>query len=207
MDALTRGALTGTGVALVDVTLRDGMQAANVALTQAERLEVAELLEEAGVDVIQAGFAGRDDASAAAIRKRVSSPRVSLLLLGFDPLAEQQLEGAAATGVDVVEILVRSGTRQLDVMGLDPRRAIELAARLTAKAMPSFAEVWFCPSFATQAEPAFLDEMLAAVAESGVRHVNIPDSSGVASPGEIAQLVGRFAGKGWELGVHCHDDF
>jgi isopropylmalate/homocitrate/citramalate synthase len=199
--------LAGTSVALVDVTLRDGMQAANVALTSAQRLEVALLLEEAGVDIIQAGFAGRDDASAAAIRQRVDKPRVSLLLLGFDPLAEEQLDGAAEAGVDVIEILVRSGTRQLESMGLDARKATELSTHLTSSAIDRFPEVWFCPSFATQANPDTLTEMLDAVAETGVRHFTIPDSCGVAAPADIASLIGRFAHKGWDLGIHCHDDF
>ena len=207
MERLSCGALAGASVALVDVTLRDGMQAANVALTSAQRLEVALLLEEAGVDVIQAGFAGRDNATAAAIRKRVGKPRVSLLLLGFDPLAEEQLDGATDVGVDVIEILVRSGTRQLEAMGLGARQAIELSTRLTSKAKDRFPEVWFCPSFATQANPDVLNEMLDAVAATGVRHFNIPDSAGVAAPADIALLIERFAQAGWDLGIHCHDDF
>ena len=92
-------------------------------------------------------------------------------------------------------------------MGLEPRVAVELAVRLCDRAASMFPEVWFCPSFSTQARPELLDEMLGAVAETGVRHFNIPDSSGVATPDEIAQLVGRVVRMGVECGVHCHDDF
>jgi isopropylmalate/homocitrate/citramalate synthase len=127
--------------------------------------------------------------------------------MGFDPRADEQLDEAARAGVDVVEILVRSGARQLEAMGLEARRAIELAARLTSKAAARFPEVWFCPSFATQADPDVLEAMVGAVAETGVRHFNVPDSSGVASPGDVALLIRRLANRGWDLGIHCHDDF
>ena len=73
MLPLSRGGLKGTPVSIVDVTLRDGMQAANVALTGAERIEVGLLLDDAGVDVIQAGFAGRDEESAGAIKRHATA--------------------------------------------------------------------------------------------------------------------------------------
>lgn len=207
MELFRRQALEGVHVSIADVTLRDGMQAANVAVTPSERIEVALLLEEAGVDVIQAGFAGRDDVAAATIRQHVAKPRVSLLLLGFDPLAERHLDAAAKADVDVIEILVRSGRQQLAATGLDAAEAIRLSAHLGRLAAGRFAEVWFCPSFATQANPDTLTEMFDAVAETGVRHFNIPDSSGVATPAEIVQLMRHCAGNGRELGIHCHNDF
>src|SRR5205814_649892 len=53
------------GVASVrffDTTLRDGEQAPGIALTAAEKLEVAEQLARLGVDVIEAGFPAQDAA-------------------------------------------------------------------------------------------------------------------------------------------------
>jgi isopropylmalate/homocitrate/citramalate synthase len=73
--------------------------------------------------------------------------------------------------------------------------------------MSRFPEVWFCPSFATQSTPEVLNSMLDAVASTGVRHFNLPDSSGVAVPEEIVELVRPYAQRGWELGIHCHNDF
>ncbi len=207
MESLGRGALAGAAVTIVDITLRDGMQAANVALTRSERIEVAERLDDAGVDVIQVGFAGADEELAAEIKSRVRA-RVNMLLLGFHPDADEHLRRAAGSGIDVLEILVRSGERQLATMGLDPAVAISLSGRLCAAAVEAFPEVWFCPSFAPVSRPEVLDEMLETVAAAGVSHFNIPDSSGVAAPAEMAALIGRFAGRpGWTVGVHTHNDF
>jgi isopropylmalate/homocitrate/citramalate synthase len=207
VQALARGGLDGTPVTLVDITLRDGMQAANVALTRAQRIEVAERLDDAGVEVIQVGFAGADEELAAEIKSRVRAS-VNMLLLGFHPDAEEHLRRAAGAGIDVLEILVRSGERQLATMGLDPGVAISLSGRLCEAAVEAFPDVWFCPSFAPVSRREVLDEMLATVFAAGVSHFNIPDSSGVAAPAEMAALVERFAGRpGWTVGVHTHNDF
>src|SRR5579862_304230 len=182
-EALTRDGLAGVRVDVVDITLRDGMQAANVGLTTKERIEVALRLDDAGVDVIQVGFAGHDEELARTIKDRVGRARINLLLLGFHPDAEEHLRSAAGAGIDVLEILVRSGHRQLSAMGLTEEYAISLSGRLCRGAAESFPEVWFCPSFSPVAKPEVLTEMLETVAAAGVTHFNIPDSSGVAAPG------------------------
>ena len=43
-------------VIVFDTTLRDGEQSAGASMTYEEKLQLAELLDEMGVDVIEAGF-------------------------------------------------------------------------------------------------------------------------------------------------------
>ncbi len=43
-------------VRIFDTTLRDGEQSPGAAMTLEEKIEVAELLDEMGVDIIEAGF-------------------------------------------------------------------------------------------------------------------------------------------------------
>src|SRR2546430_16065141 len=43
-------------VVIFDTTLRDGEQSPGATMTHEEKLEVAELLDEMGVDIIEAGF-------------------------------------------------------------------------------------------------------------------------------------------------------
>jgi len=43
-------------VVIFDTTLRDGEQCPGATMTHEEKLEVAELLDEMGVDIIEAGF-------------------------------------------------------------------------------------------------------------------------------------------------------
>src|SRR3954470_14876861 len=46
-----------TPIQIFDTTLRDGEQSPGAAMTHEEKLQIAELLDEMGVDVIEAGFA------------------------------------------------------------------------------------------------------------------------------------------------------
>src|SRR5512133_2560066 len=49
-------AATGDAVRIFDTTLRDGEQAPGIALTKAEKVEIAEQLARLNVDIIEAGF-------------------------------------------------------------------------------------------------------------------------------------------------------
>ena len=46
----------GDRVYIFDTTLRDGEQSPGASMTHEEKLQVAELLDEMGVDIIEAGF-------------------------------------------------------------------------------------------------------------------------------------------------------
>ncbi len=53
-DASTE--VTKDRVVIFDTTLRDGEQCPGATMTHAEKLEIAGLLDEMGVDIIEAGF-------------------------------------------------------------------------------------------------------------------------------------------------------
>ena len=48
--------MTMNDVLIFDTTLRDGEQSPGATMTHAEKLEIAELLDEMGVNIIEAGF-------------------------------------------------------------------------------------------------------------------------------------------------------
>src|SRR5918911_627383 len=54
-----------TKIQLYDTTLRDGMQGEGMSLSVDEKLRVAHRLDELGIDLIEAGFAGSDPKEAA----------------------------------------------------------------------------------------------------------------------------------------------
>src|ERR1700753_3186123 len=56
-------------VIIFDTTLRDGEQCPGATMTHEEKLEVAELLDEMGVDVIEAGFPIASDGDFAAVHE------------------------------------------------------------------------------------------------------------------------------------------
>src|SRR6204780_5245577 len=62
-------------VVIFDTTLRDGEQCPGATMTHEEKLEVAELLDEMGVDIIEAGFPIASDGDFAAVNEIAKRPK------------------------------------------------------------------------------------------------------------------------------------
>ncbi|MEX0742938.1 MAG: 2-isopropylmalate synthase, partial [Actinomycetota bacterium] len=62
-------------VRIFDTTLRDGEQAPGIALTKAEKVEIAEQLARLGVDVLEAGFPISGEGEYDAVREIATSVR------------------------------------------------------------------------------------------------------------------------------------
>ena len=56
-------------VLIFDTTLRDGEQSPGATMTHSEKLEIAELLDEMGVDIIEAGFPAASPDDLEAVRR------------------------------------------------------------------------------------------------------------------------------------------
>src|SRR5437867_13343562 len=65
----------GNTVRIFDTTLRDGEQAPGIALTRAEKVEIAEQLARLNVDIIEAGFPVSSDGEFDAVSEIASSVR------------------------------------------------------------------------------------------------------------------------------------
>lgn len=59
--------MTQSRVLIFDTTLRDGEQSPGATMTHDEKLEIAELLDDMGVDIIEAGFPIASDGDFAAV--------------------------------------------------------------------------------------------------------------------------------------------
>src|SRR5271154_965823 len=87
-------------VVIFDTTLRDGEQCPGATMTHEEKLEVAELLDEMGVDIIEAGFPIASDGDFAAVNeiaKRTKRAVVcGLARAGFKDIDRARHAGQAA---------------------------------------------------------------------------------------------------------------
>ena len=196
-------------VDLHDITLREGQQAADVALSLEEQVELGLALGKAGVPYMQAGFAGQDDATVTALKAAGTASRVSVLAVAFRPDWKACIESAAAAGADVLEVLVRSSDAQLAAMGITREDSLRQVDDAVGAAVASGAEPWFIASFGTLADEDHLLRMYAAAHEAGAKRFVIADTTGIATPAAIAYLVGRVreGTGGASVGVHCHEDF
>src|SRR3974377_1599331 len=81
-------------VVIFDTTLRDGEQCPGATMTHEEKLEVAELLADMGVDIIEAGFPIASDGDFAAVRE-IAQRSKNAVICGLSRAAPKDIDRCA----------------------------------------------------------------------------------------------------------------
>jgi 2-isopropylmalate synthase len=202
-------------VKILDTTLRDGEQAANVNLNPAEKLQIARQLAAMGIDVIEAGFPSAspgDFGCVKAVADEVRGPTIAALARAREEdirVAAESLAGAASRRIHVFiaasPIHLRHKLKMSREEVLDAvRKSIPLAKSLCP-------EVQFSAEDASRSDPDFLISLYRAAMTGGATILNITDTVGYAMPEEFADLFRRLiagigAGPEITFSAHCHND-
>ncbi|WP_229126430.1 LeuA family protein [Halapricum desulfuricans] len=192
---------------IFDTTLRDGEQSPGTSFSYEDKREIAALLDEMGTHVIEAGFPVNSDAEFEAVRDIAAS--TSTTVCGLARVVEADVEAALESGVELVHVFVSTSDVQLqDSMHATREDALERAVTSVERVKEAGVEVMFSPMDATRTDESFLIEVVEAVSEAGTDWINIPDTTGVATPGRFQQLVGTVVEHtDARVDVHTHDDF
>lgn len=214
MSEIWTGALNdayrvGGSVGLYDTTLRDGEQTVGVVLDAEQKLEIARLLDELGIDRIEAGFprVSPDDWEAV---KLIQGAGLRAQVWGFSRAVAADLEALVELGVPASVIESPISDLKLKAIGVDRETMLD---RITS-AMRFAAEHGIHAAFfgvdSTRAEPDFYERVYRSAVEAGASEVVVVDTLGIASPEAVAELVGRtveWVGPGVPVHFHGHNDF
>jgi 2-isopropylmalate synthase len=206
-------AATGDAVRIFDTTLRDGEQAPGIALTKAEKVEIAEQLARLNVDIIEAGFAISSEGEFDAVREIATSvhgPVIASLarvVSGDIGRAAEALKGAdrwrihtfiSTSDIHMQDMLRMSANQVLDAIG----DGVKLAVGYTD-------DVEFSAQDATRTELGFLLECFRVAVEAGATTINVPDTVGYAMPHEFGEMVRAVRERVPDhvvISTHCHND-
>ncbi|HEY3543578.1 MAG TPA: hypothetical protein VGK79_13660 [Gaiellaceae bacterium] len=207
--ALNDAYRVGGHVGLYDTTLRDGEQTVGVVLDPEQKLEIARLLDELGIDRIEAGFprVSQDDWDAV---KLVAEAGLRAQVWGFSRAVPADLEALVELGVPASVIESPISDLKLNAIGVPREKMLD---RITS-AMRFAAEHGILAAFfgvdSTRAEPEFYERVYKSAVEAGAREVVVVDTLGIASPEAVADLVGKtvdWVGKDVPVHFHGHNDF
>ena len=199
----------GGRVGLYDTTLRDGEQTVGVVLDPEQKLEIARLLDELGVDRIEAGFprVSQDDWDAVRL---ISEAGLRAEIWGFSRAVAADLEALVELGVCASVIESPISDLKLEAIGVSREKML---GRIT-DAMRFAAEHGIHAAFfgvdSTRADPAFYEQVYRAAVEAGAKEVAVVDTLGIASPEAVGELVGRtveWVGPDVPVHFHGHNDF
>ena len=196
-------------VMLRDLTLREGPQAAGVAFSPEDKVEIARTLDQAGFPQIEVGMDAEDREAIISMKQNGVKAQLIVLVPAFRPNWQQAIDTALDAGVEVIQVLLRSSDPQLKMLGLDREDTLALVEESVGYGVRMGApQVVFSTSFATLADHGFLKQMHRAAADAGATYVCIADSTGVATPEAMAFLVRSVREQvDVPICVHVHNDF
>jgi len=193
---------------LIDTTLREGAQTYGVYFDTAAKREIVKLLARAGVEEIEAGWAGQEGlAELLAWARGLVAPTE---LAVWSRLKAADVELAAAAGATRLSLGVPVSDAHLDARLGTSREALLRCMRNVVPLARNRGMTYISVGLedASRADEEFLLEAARHCARLGVDRVRLADSVGVLDPAGTARLVElvRQAFPG-DIAVHCHDDF
>ena len=202
-------------IIIFDTTLRDGEQSPGASMNLEEKVRIALLLEEMGVDVIEAGFpiaSPGDFEAVLAISKAVKASTVCGLSRAsrgdIDRVAEA-IKPAARGRIHT--FISTSPLHMKHKLQLEPDEVFARVVDSVSYARRFTDDVeWSCED-GSRSEHDFLCRCIEAAIEAGARTINVPDTVGYAIPDEFAALIGMIRNRVPNidkavLSVHCHND-
>ncbi len=201
-------------VLIFDTTLRDGEQSPGATMTHDEKLEIAEMLDEMGVDIIEAGFPIASEGDFAAVSEIAKRAQTSTIC---------GLSRANFKDIDRCWEAVKhaKSPRIHTFIGTSPlHRAIpnltmdEMAGRIhecVTHARNLTDNVQWSSMDATRTEWDFLKRTIDIAIKAGATTINIPDTVGYTEPVESADLIKRLIAEVENantvtFSTHCHND-
>lgn len=203
-------------VIVFDTTLRDGEQAPGFSMGPEEKVRMARVLADMKVDVVEAGFAAASPGDEECIRRvvgEVEGPVFCSLARSNQADIDAAWRGLRATEERRIHIFLgTSPIHRSAKLKMSKAEVLAAAERSVAYARTRFEDVEFSPEDAIRTEPEFLAEVCEVAAAAGATTLNIPDTVGYSTPGEIGEIYRnlmaavRVRHPDVVFSAHCHDD-
>jgi len=206
-------------IQIYDTTLRDGCQSEDVSLTTADKLQIAERLDDLGIDYIEGGWPGSNARDAAFFHevKKLKLRHAKIAAFGSTRRA-----GIRAAADRNLQLMLQADTPVATVVGktwdLHVREALRISLPANLEILNDTiaylkkhvdevifdAEHFFDGYFNN---PEFAIACIKAVDDAGVDLICLCDTNGGRMPWEIADAVkAAIAALRAPVGIHCHND-
>ena len=214
MTASVSGAVKDR-VLIFDTTLRDGEQCPGATMTLEEKLEVAELLDTMGVDIIEAGFpiaSNGDFEAVSLIAKRVKRATVAGLARAISADIARAGEAVRHAVRPRIHTFVSTSPIHLaHQMRKTEEEVLEIITGTVTQARNLVEDIEWSAMDATRTPIDYLCRCVEAAIKAGATTINLPDTVGYATPDEYRAMFRAVrervpnADKA-VFSAHCHND-
>jgi len=203
---------------LYDTTLRDGQQTQGVQFSTEEKQQIAQALDELGVDHIEGGWPGANPTDNAFFD---AAPKTRAKMTAF---GMTKRPGISAQNDDVLAAVLNAGTGSVCLVGKTHEFHVRTALNITldenlallkdsiAHVVASGREALFDAEHffdGYKSDPAYALKCLHTVLDAGARWVVLCDTNGGTLPHEVHRITKAVVAAGIpmeKLGIHTHDD-
>ena len=202
-------------VIIFDTTMRDGEQSPGASMTLDEKQRIAAVLEELGVDVIEAGFPIASNGDFEAVRT-IAAQVKECQVAGLARAARKDIDRAweALQGAKRPRIHTFLSTSPLHMkfkLQMEPEAVHQAIIDSVSYARNLCEDVEWSPEDGSRSEPDFLCRCVESAIRAGASTINIPDTVGYAIPSEFAGLIAMLMNRvpnidKARISVHCHND-
>ena len=203
---------------LYDTTLRDGQQTQGVQFSTTEKIQIAEMLDQLGLDYIEGGWPGANPTDSEFFE---NAPKTRAKMTAF---GMTKRTGRSAENDDVLAQVMNANTGAVCLVGKSSAFHVSDAlgitkAENTANIAASFSHITgqdrealfdaehFFDGY--KADPDYSLETLHAAMEAGARWVVLCDTNGGTLPNEIHEITKAVIASGISgenVAIHTHDD-
>ena len=202
---------------LFDTTLRDGAQTMGIEFSVEDKIRIAKLLEELGVDYVEGGYPGANPVDSEFFEKK-RTKTAQFTAFGMTKRAGRSVDndpGVQAllgSEADAVCYVAKAWDHQVETaLGISLKENLEAVTDSVAAAIARGKEALldaehFFDGYKANRGHA-LDVVKAAV-DAGARWVVLCDTNGGTMPDEVAEIVDAVMQvcPGDKLGIHAHND-
>ena len=192
-----------------DETMRDGEQTPGVTFSPEEKLKIATVLSEMGVDIMDVGIpvVSREEARGV---KLVANAGLDASILAACRAVRKDVEACIECDADEVSIFIACSDLHLKYkLKMTREQVLEAAVRECEYAKAHGVGVTFVTEDTFRADFEYVVKLYNAAIDAGATRVVLSDTIGYTTPTMMQWFIGRVRErfKPAQLSVHCHNDF
>ena len=202
-------------IKIFDTTLRDGEQSPGASMSLEEKIQIAEIFDEMGVDIIEAGFPIASNGDFESV-KEVSRIVKNIQVCGLSRAGQKEIDRAAealkyAKNPRIHTFISTSPVHMQYKLQMNEQEVLDAINFSVSRARNLVEDVQWSAEDATRTDRDFLFKCVDMAISSGATTINIPDTVGYTTPDEYYEIIDSLIKNIPDsdkvvFSTHCHND-
>ncbi|WP_019176519.1 homocitrate synthase [Methanomassiliicoccus luminyensis] len=200
--------LAGSKLNICDTTLRDGEQAAGIVFANLEKVRIAKLLDEIGVQQLEVGIPAMGGDEKTAI-KRIAHLGLNASILGWNRANKEDIAHSIDCDVDSVAISMSASDIHIEHKLMKDRQwVLDKIVESVEYAKAHGMYISVNGEDMSRADPEFMVQFCQTAKEAGADRVRYCDTLGIMTPSGTYAAIKNIVDKvGIPVEMHTHNDF